>query len=90
MKIEIEDATIAKEIAGQTIRELENSLSRDDFRGLWYNEAIDLATRASVAKVVEKNEERICKAVVKLIADKVSKNITLAAIIAAIEKEKKK
>lgn len=89
MKLEIEDETIAKEIAAQTIRELENSLSREDFRGLWYNEAIDSATRAAVAKIVEKYEERICKAIVKLVAEKVSKNITMAAVIAALEKDKK-
>lgn len=89
MKLEIEDETIAKEIAAQTIRELENSLSRDDFRGLWFNETIDLATRAAVTKIVEKYEERICKAIVKLVAEKVSKNITMAAVIAALEKDKK-
>lgn len=89
MKLEIEDETIAKEIAAQTIRELENSLSREDFRGLWYNEAIASATRAAVAKIVEKYEERICKAIVKLVAEKVSKNITMAAVIAALEKDKK-
>lgn len=89
MKLEIEDETIAKEIAAQTIRDLENSLSREDFRGLWYNEAIDSATRAAVAKIVEKYEERICKAIVKLVAEKVSKNITVAAVIAALEKDKK-
>lgn len=89
MKLEIEEETIAKEIAAQTTRALENSLSRDDFRGLWYNDAIDSATRAAVAKIVEKYEERICKAIVKLVAEKVSKNITLAAVIAALEKDKK-
>lgn len=89
MKLEIEEETIAKEIAAQTTRALENSLSRDDFRGLWYNEAIDSATRAAVTKIVEKYEERICKAIVKLVAEKVSKNITLAAVIAALEKDKK-
>ena len=89
MKLEIEDETIAKEIAAQTIRGLENSLSRDDFRGLWFNETIDLSTRTAVAKIVEKYEERICKAIVKLVAEKVSKNITLAAVIAALEKDKK-
>lgn len=89
MKLEIEDETIAKEIAAQTIKELENSLSREDFRGLWYNDAIDSATQAAVAKIVEKYEERICKAIVKLVAEKVSKNITLAAVIAALEKDKK-
>lgn len=86
MKLEIEDEKIAKEIAAQTTRALCDSLSREDFRGLWYNEAIDSATRAAVAKIVEKYEERICKAIVKLVAEKVSKNITLAAVIAAIEK----
>lgn len=89
MKLEIEDETIAKEIAAQTIRELENSLSREDFRGLWYNDAIDSATRAAVTKIVEKYEERICKAIVKLVAEKVSKNITMAAVFAALEKDKK-
>lgn len=90
MKFEIDDATIAKEIAEQTTRSLADSLSREDFRGLWYNEAVDSATRQVVAKIVEKNEERICKAVVKLVAEKISKNITLAAILGAVERENKK
>lgn len=90
MKFEIDEATIAKEIAEQTTRSLADSLSREDFRGLWYNEAVDSATRQAVAKIVEKYEERICKAVVKLVAEKISKNITLAAILAAVEKENKK
>ena len=89
MKLEIEDETIAKEIAAQATNALYNSLSHEDYRGLWYNEAIDSATRAAVAKIVEKYEERICKAIVKLVAEKVSKNITLAAVIAALEKDKK-
>lgn len=90
MKFEIDDATVAKEIAEQTTRSLADSLSREDFRGLWYNEAVDSATRQAVAKLVEKYEERICKAVVKLVAEKISKNITLAAILGVVERENKK
>lgn len=90
MKFEIDDATVAKEIAEQTTRSLADSLSREDFRGLWYNEAVDSATRQAVTKLVEKYEERICKAVVKLVAEKISKNITLAAILGVVERENKK
>lgn len=89
MKIEIEDEAIAKEIAEHATNALYHSLSNEDYRGLWYNEAIDSATRVAVAKIVEKYEERICKAIVKLVAEKVSKNITLAAVIAAMEKGEK-
>lgn len=87
MKVEIDDELLAKEIAGQAVRALDSTLNSQDYCGLWYNVAIDSATREAVTKIVEKYEERICKAIVKLVAEKISKNITLAAILSALEKE---
>lgn len=84
MKFEINDKDIAKrlaEIAEQCIYE---HLNQEQYSTVWYNKEIATALNEGIKEIVTGNKDKIIAAIIDKAADKLCRNVTLSAIIAAL------
>ena len=88
MKIEIDDKYIAQGIAEKAESYIYDCLSREDYRGLWYNREIADALKLGISKIVDDNKDKIIKEIIDKAAEMLCKNITFSAILAALGEKK--
>ena len=88
MKLEIDDKDIAKEIAEKAKSYMYDCLSREDYRNLWYNREIADALNLGISPIVADNKDKIIKEIIDKAAERLCKNITFSAIIAALGEKK--
>lgn len=88
MKFEIDDKDIANEIAEKAKSYMYDCLSREDYRNLWYNREIADALNLGISQIVADNKDKIIKEIIDKAAERLCKNITFSAIIAALGEKK--
>lgn len=88
MKFEIDDKDIAKEIAERAESCIYDYLSREDYRNLWYNREIADALNFGISQIVADNKDKIIKEIIDKAAERLCKNITFSAVIAALGEQK--
>ena len=88
MKFEIDDKDIAKEIAEKAQSYMYDCLSHEDYRNLWYNREIADALNLGISQIVADNKDKIIKEIIDKVAERLCKNITFSAIIAALGEKK--
>lgn len=88
MKFEIDDKEIAQEIAKNAKDYIYDYLGRDDYSNVWYNREIADALNAGIAQIVSDNKDKIIQEIIDKAAEKLCKNITFSAVIAALGNKK--
>ena len=84
MKIEIDDKIVAEQLAEKTIDWLYDSLEKQEYSRLWYNEAFESSIKIQVEKLFIENKDKIINAIVERTAEKLQKNISLRAVLALL------
>lgn len=88
MKFEIDDKDIAKEIAEKAEGYIYDCLKREDYKSVWYNREIADALNLGISQIVADNKEKIIKEIIDKAAERLCKNITFSAILAALGEKK--
>lgn len=84
MKFEIEDKELARQLAEIASQSVYDSLSRDDYSGVWYNREVSAALYDGIRQIVSDNKEKIINAIIEKAAEKLSSKIQFAAVLAAL------
>lgn len=88
MKFEIDDKDIAKEIAERAESYIYDCLGREDYKSVWYNREIADALNLGISQIVADNKDKIIKEIIDKAAERLCKNITFSAVIAALGEQK--
>lgn len=84
MTFNIDDKELAGEIAERAMQSIYDMLSREDYSTVWYNEKIANALYAGIREIVADNKDKIIQAIIDKAAEKLCKNISFAAVLAAL------
>lgn len=90
MKFEIIDKDISKSLAEIAEQHIYEYLNQEQYSMMWYNKEIATALYEGVKEIVEGNKDKIIAAIIDKAADKLCRNVTLSAIIAALGKNESK